>query len=154
MGARLDLVNNILDDNTQIKRAIKQGNDYQLRLQYEGDISAGTFLGQIRRNTVDNQGGLLADFSFSSTFDGVYTNIVAKIAGEVTETIPATKYDFTINQFEKDGQLFPEFPDQPIVPPSAKNCWFYDLKVVLPDSQEIGLIDFGLVEVIGRFTED
>lgn len=150
---RLDLINNILEDGTQIKRAIKQGNDYRIIIRYPANLTNAVFLGEIRDAPLDSDGVVLATFAFGSpSFDGTHTEVTASIVGEETELIPFTKYNYTINQFSSDGVLIPAQPDPPSKPATEKNCWLYDLKAI-DSGNEIGLIDYGLVQVIARYTE-
>lgn len=91
--------------------AITQGKTYQLSFSYPQDITAGILRGQIRDKYAQDNGVLLASFSFVTNYDAVNlkTIVTADITATQTASIAYTKY-----QEQTD--------------PTIKNCFVYDIE--------------------------
>lgn len=111
-------------------KAITQGESFVLNFSLDGDFSTSTPRGQIRSGFAQDEGELLAEFSFTKVFDsvGLRTNFQAKLSAEQTESIP-----YTI--FQGEGS------------PNSKNCHIYDVELLLPNGDVVKPISLSLVQV-------
>ncbi len=131
----LDLISNLEYNNNIYDLSIKQGKTYQLSFNYPQDLSNGEIRGQIRDQYAQDNGNLLAIFSFNKTWDNILgkTNIIATINAADTSIIPYTKYQGTSR-------------------PSINNCFVYDIEY--EENNVVILLLNGLVEVKPEVTVD
>lgn len=126
---KLNLINN---DDYQL--AIIQGATYnRLVMKLTGDYSDADFRGEIRKNTLENNGELLASFDFIVDYDGVnHTTIMPILTAQQTSLIPSTKWQGV-------GDITP------------RNGWLWDLEAHYPDRVE-KIIALSFVQVIPEIT--
>jgi len=93
----LNLIDNLQINEEVLNLAITQGKTYQISFNYPADLTNGELRGQIRNKYAQDNGELLASFSFSSNYDTIEqkTLTVAKIEAIETALIPYTKYQGT-----------------------------------------------------------
>jgi hypothetical protein len=128
----------ILDQEPPLDFAIVQGATYdKLTFRFSGDKRDCTFKAEIRSKPLDNLEQILfASFDFSRiSYDSISdkTNVVPLLTDEQTSLIPATTY-------QGKGQ------------PNAKQCWFWDFEVTLPDGSVQKPILISFVQVIPQIT--
>jgi hypothetical protein len=146
MSIRVDLVNDILDDGTVICNAVKQGCYFSMTIKYPGDVGLNNPIGQIRNASIEDGGTVLGNFSFQAA---VYnpgtdkTELLVELTNVVTDAIPETEYQYTV-----DANSTP-----PTVPPSERNCWYYDIKAEDNSGVCLRLIDYGLIQVLSKYSE-
>lgn len=127
MGTKLDLIGNL---------AIIQGATYRLILEFEGNYSTAQFKSEIRDNSLETNGLLLASFTFTNIqydSDLDKTTVTASISAEETSLIPSTKFTGigTIN---------------------IKNGWVWDLETLLNGFKNKP-IEYSFVQVIPEVTD-
>ena len=138
---RINLVTNsiTINDNgvsTNIgDQAIRQGATFNIIYRCSGDLSLWTPRGQIRTDFAENDGELLASFSFLQLVYDVETNLTAIPAilkADITATIPGTRYQ-----------------GEPNVTLSNRNCYVYDIELVDPNDETnvLKIVDTSFVEV-------
>jgi hypothetical protein len=141
---KLDLIDNQeivdIEGNTVILNyAITQGKTYQISLNYEGDVTAATPLGQIRSNYAQvPENTLLATFSFlPMVYDSLIdkTTITAQLSAADTENIPYTIYQGT-------GKI------------STRTCYVFDMELHYPDGVVKELMPLGFVQIKPEVTRD
>lgn len=121
--------------------AIYQGKTFGLSLSYAGDLTSGTFQGQVRDKYRENDGVLLGSFDFSATYDPL-DGLTGKTAIQVSLPYNVTvSMASTIYQGSKDGLLTP----------SIKNCYVYDIEYT--SLGVVILIAKGFVQVVPEVTD-
>lgn len=119
---QIHLINNstITNDGTTISLgdlSIKQGASFNLTFLYSGDVSTWAIRGQIRDNFAEQDGDIIANFTFLPRVydsDSELTSIVAVLKANVTADMPSTKY-------QGSGTF------------NNRNCYVYDIEIVDPN---------------------
>lgn len=93
----LNLTDNLTIDGQVVNLAITQGKTYQFSIGYPADLSIGELRGQIKTKYAQDDGELLATFSFNVSYDPVELKslVVIKLEATATALIPYTKYQGT-----------------------------------------------------------
>lgn len=130
----LNLISNSTIGTATFDLAIRQGKTYQLTFNYPSDLTQGEIRGEIRDKYLQDNGNLLATFSFNVTYDEVEEKslIVATISATDTANIVYTKY-------QGNGD------------PSPRNCYVYDIEY--EENEVVNLLLNGLVEVKPEVTD-
>lgn len=131
--------------------SVVQGATLKVIIRFIGsDISNWEFKGQIRKNWLDNEEDILADFDFATippqstteTIDSTPTT-VTYITGLIDEAITANIP--LIRRIRASAQ-------ETAIP--GKNVWVYDIFGKNPSPEDVLRLKWGWVEIAPRVTED
>ena len=116
--------------------AIQQGRDYEVIILYPGDVSTGIPVAEIRDNTVQQGGTVLATFSYDTlSYDAVNnkTTIILRLTNSDTDSIPETPL-ITSNRLQSADKY---------------NQWDAYLQF---NGKNLRMIEQGFVQVLGKTT--
>lgn len=126
---------NLINNSTRCT-AIVQGeymSPDRLTLIAEGDLSSGTPYGRIRNNYAEENGTILGEFSFlPMTYDisTDKTTLPVFLPADVSALLPYTKFQGGDDE------------------PSKRNCWMYEIGVIMSPTVNRVLVANSFIQVI------